>query len=47
MQTRRDRKKNKNEGRERQVCHRITYKFYDRKEYVHGGQKSHVQTGKN
>ena len=27
------------ESYERQVCHRITYKDYEKKECVHGGKK--------
>ena len=34
-----DKKRNKREGCERQMCHRITYKGYERKECVHEGKE--------
>ena len=39
MLTWRDGRRNKRENCERQVCHRITCKDYERKECVHGGKE--------
>ena len=36
MQAWKDGKRNKREGYERQVCHRVTCKNYKRKECIHG-----------
>ena len=39
MQTWRDGRRNKRESCERQACHRITCKGYERKKCVHGGKE--------
>ena len=39
MQTWRDGRRNKKEGCERQVCHRITCKCYERKECIDVGKE--------
>ena len=39
MQAWRDGRRNKREGCERQVCHGVTYKDYERKEYIHEGKE--------
>ena len=39
MLTWRDGRRNKREGCERQVCHRVTCKDYERKECIHGGKE--------